>query len=74
MIDASIFSGVPETLLMPLFYRAKETQGKYSLIRDEKAIEIISSIKYDFSKCNKWMTQSCVLNGQSYLIPWLPTF
>ncbi len=61
MIDASALSGVPETLLVPLFYRAKETRDANPLIRDEKAIEIISSIKYDFSKCNKWVTQSCVV-------------
>ena len=61
MIDASVLRGVPETLLVPLFYRAKETRGENPLIKDNKAVEIIKSIDYDFSKCNKWMTQSCVV-------------
>lgn len=61
MIDASVLRGVPETLLVPLFYRAKETQSVNPLIKDNKAVEMIKSIEYDFSKCNKWMTQSCVV-------------
>ena len=61
MIDASVLRGVPETLLVPLFYRAKETRSDNPLIKDGKAVEIIKSIDYDFSKCNKWMTQSCVV-------------
>lgn len=61
MTDAAILSGVPETLLVPLFYRAKETQSSDPLIKDEKAVEIVNTIKYDFSHCNKWLTQASVV-------------
>ncbi|MEQ1591125.1 MAG: class I SAM-dependent methyltransferase [Thiobacillaceae bacterium] len=54
-------NGVPETLLVPLFYRAKETQSATPLIRDTKAVEIIKTLDYDFSRCNKWSTQACVV-------------
>lgn len=61
MTDATVLNGVPETLLVPLFYRAKETREAQPLIRDEKAVEIVDSIQYDFSHCNKWMTQASVV-------------
>jgi len=61
MTDAATLSGVPETLLVPLFYRAKETQDVNPLIKDEKAVEIVNSIQYDFSHCNKWLTQASVV-------------
>lgn len=53
--------GVPETLLVPLFYRAKETRGETPLIKDHKAVEIVDQIDYDFSRCTKWLTQACVI-------------
>ena len=61
MADATVLNGVPETLLVPLFYRAKETQDPEPLIRDEKAVEIVNSINYDFSHCTKWLTQASVV-------------
>lgn len=61
MTDATVLNGVPETLLVPLFYRAKETKEQQPLIRDNKAVEIVDSIQYDFSHCNKWMTQASVV-------------
>jgi methyltransferase (TIGR00027 family) len=61
MSEKIALNGVPETLLVPLFYRAKETQSAAPLIRDTKAVEIIKTMKYDFSRCNKWSTQACVV-------------
>jgi len=61
MTDTTALNGVPETLLVPLFYRAKETQGVNPLIIDNKAVEIVDSINYDFSRCNKWLTQASVV-------------
>ncbi len=40
---------VSETLLVPLFFRAKETLDK-GIIRDEKAVDIVCRIDYDFQK------------------------
>jgi O-methyltransferase involved in polyketide biosynthesis len=61
MTDTGVLNGVPETLLVPLFYRAKETRSDTPLIRDDKAVEIVDAINYDFSMCNKWLTQACVV-------------
>lgn len=41
--------GVQETLLMPLWGRAVETQKEKPLIVDKEAVKIINSINYDFA-------------------------
>jgi O-methyltransferase involved in polyketide biosynthesis len=41
---------IQETLLLPLWARAKETEKEKPIIRDLNARDIISSIDYDFSK------------------------
>jgi O-methyltransferase involved in polyketide biosynthesis len=43
-------AGVPQTLLMTLMVRARETQRPNGAIRDEKAVEIANGIDADFSK------------------------
>jgi len=43
-------TGIPETMLIPLWARAAETGGGAPLVRDEKAVEMLSRIDYDFSK------------------------
>ncbi|MEM1022996.1 MAG: class I SAM-dependent methyltransferase [Myxococcota bacterium] len=49
---------VQETLLVPLLGRAEQTRQRTGLIDDPKAVEIVESLDYDFSK---WMgTQSLV--------------
>lgn len=53
--------GVPETLLIPLWARAAETKEQKPIIQDEKAVEMVEQIDYDFSKFNgSWMTQTGV--------------
>lgn len=53
--------GVPETLLIPLWARAAETKSPKPIIRDEKAVELMEQIDYDFSKFDgSWMTQTGV--------------
>ena len=42
--------GIPETLLIPLFVRAKATLEKQPRITDQKAVDIVNSLDYDFSK------------------------
>lgn len=42
--------GVEETMLIPLFIKAEETKSPKPRIRDEKAVEMVSRIDYDFSK------------------------
>lgn len=46
-------SQVQETLLMPLYARAWQSDKRFSLLRDPKAVEIVQSIDYDFSKFEK---------------------
>ncbi len=41
---------VAETLLIPLYFRARETQRPDALIRDEHAVALVEQINYDFSK------------------------
>jgi O-methyltransferase involved in polyketide biosynthesis len=43
-------SGVPETLLIPLNNRAMETQRPDALIKDEKAVELVGQMSYDFDR------------------------
>jgi len=42
--------GVPETLLIPLFVRAMESRQQDALLKDEKAVELVRRIGYDFSR------------------------
>ena len=44
---------VQETLLIPLLGRAAETQKANGLIQDNKAVEIVAALDYDFSKWQK---------------------
>ncbi len=43
-------TGIPETLLIPLWARAFETERTDAIIRDYKAVEMVSKIDYDFAK------------------------
>jgi O-methyltransferase involved in polyketide biosynthesis len=60
MSETQILSGVPETLLIPLYYRAMEMQRPDAMIKDEKAAELIrqlssdGSARYDFD----WLEQT----------------
>lgn len=42
--------GIPETLLIPLWAKANESNSLEPIIVDPKAVEIISQIDYDFSR------------------------
>ncbi len=43
-------SGIPETLLIALWARATATQADNPLILDNKAVEMVAQIDYDFSR------------------------
>ena len=56
--DTKKLTGVPETLLVALYLRAVETRRADGIIKDEKAVEMIQSIEYDFARFNKaWASQ-----------------
>ena len=42
--------GISETLLVPLWARAVETKRSNHIIKDDKAVEMMEHIEYDFSK------------------------
>jgi O-methyltransferase involved in polyketide biosynthesis len=51
-------SGVPETLLIPLWARAVETQRPDGIVRDEAAVEMVERIDYDFDQFEtSWKSQ-----------------
>jgi len=43
-------SGVAETLLITLYLRAMESQRPDALIKDEKAVELVTRMSYDFAR------------------------
>lgn len=43
-------SGVAETLLIPLYNRAMESQRPDAMIKDKKAVELVTQMRLDFSK------------------------
>ena len=40
-------TGVPETLLIPLYHRAQETQRPDAMLKDDKAVEILGKLDFD---------------------------
>lgn len=52
MVQAKL-TGVPETLLIPLWARATETGRVNPIVRDDQSVEILSQIDYDFSKLGR---------------------
>jgi len=49
-ITSQNLSGVPETLLLPLYFRAIESQRPDALLKDEKAVALIQQGSFDFSR------------------------
>lgn len=47
---AQALEGVPETLLIPLYTRALESQRPDALLQDAQAVEMVRRIEYDFKK------------------------
>ncbi len=46
-------SSVSETLLIPLYIRAMETQRSDALMKDEKAVALVTQMSYDFDRIRK---------------------
>ena len=41
---------VAETLLIPLYYRAKESRRRHPVLNDEAAERLAESLEYDYSR------------------------
>lgn len=52
MIDPAL-SGVAETLLIPLYNRAMESQRPDAIMKDEKAVALVTQMSYDFDHVRK---------------------
>jgi O-methyltransferase involved in polyketide biosynthesis len=60
-------TGVSETLLIPLYAKFLETQRKDGIIKDEKSIEVVNKLYFDYEKFSKgfWSTQvSCAVRTE----------
>jgi O-methyltransferase involved in polyketide biosynthesis len=51
-IDPAL-SGVAETLLIPLYNRAMESQRPDAIMKDEKAVALVTQMSYDFDQVRK---------------------
>lgn len=60
--------GVPETMLQTLYARAKASQAEPHYIYDEKAIEIVSRLEYDFSLAEKDYAMSSGVLARTILL------
>lgn len=60
--------GIPETMLQTLYARAKASQTEPHYIYDEKAIEIVSSLNYDFSLADKDFAMSSGVLARTILL------
>lgn len=56
---------VAETLLIPLYMRAKEIHRQDAILRDRQAEQLVESIEYDYSKFDgaKLSAVGCVVRG-----------
>ena len=52
LVDLAL-SGVAETLLIPLYNRAMELQRPDALMMDQRAVEIVAQMSYDFDQVRK---------------------
>ena len=52
LVDPAL-SGVAETLLIPLYNRAMESQRPDAIMKDEKAVAIVTQMSYDFDQIRK---------------------
>lgn len=56
--DPPILGAVQETLLIPLYMRARETLRDDAIIRDPRAVEIVRGLDYDFRRFDTaWRVQ-----------------
>ena len=60
--------GVPETMLQTLYARARETQTGRGYIRDEKAVEIVAAMDYDFSSAHQDKAMSTGVVARTILL------
>lgn len=60
LIDVTELQEVSETLLITVYLRNLETKREDGIIKDDKSVEIVDSINYDFSKFNSQLNQAII--------------
>jgi len=63
-----------ETLFIPLYRRAKDCQAKHSILRDTRALEIINTVDYDFSKIKEGSNANHTVIRAKQLDEWTNEF
>ena len=61
-----LLSGVAETLLIPLYMRAMESQRPDALVRDEKAVALVTQLASTFPGSGRSGCPSCSTRCASY--------
>ena len=64
---------VQETLLIPLYARARDAARRHSVLEDERAAELVDSLDYDFSRFGGPSLLGCVLRS-AILDGWVRRF
>jgi O-methyltransferase involved in polyketide biosynthesis len=59
-IDVTELQEVSETLLITVYLRNLETKREDGIIKDNKSVEIVDSINYDFSKFDSQLNQAII--------------
>lgn len=67
-LDKLDLSLVPETMLQTVYARAKETKRQRGFINDDKAVSIIDSLNYDFSKADTDKTMETGVIARTVLL------
>ena len=67
MSETSNLSGVPETMLQTVYARAKETKTR-GAIHDDKAVELVDKLHYDFSLADKDAAMSSGVIARTILL------
>jgi O-methyltransferase involved in polyketide biosynthesis len=64
---------VQETLLIPLYARARDAARRHPLLKDERAAELVDGLEYDFSRFGGPAPLGCVLRS-AILDGWVRSF
>lgn len=65
---------IQETLFIPLLARARETRRRRPALRDPRAVEMVESIEYDFTRCRRWPGAPMVVLRTLILDAWVRAF
>lgn len=64
---------VQETLLIPLYARARDAARRHPVLKDERAAELVDGLEYDFSRFGGPALLGCVLRS-AILDGWVRRF